>query len=162
MAFAPQTGQNHGLESFAPLRPLTPTSSAKVPMPLPRTRPPSFCPLSPEAVLLTRSSRNQGNRINPINPGSDNHRPAHLEIASFLAMTHGGKICTSAYSHICTSINQPLKLFPETIFRQRRYNKYRFVFYGVDKLQAAGMQANAFTQAAAWVAIFIIANNGAT
>ncbi|WP_299466953.1 hypothetical protein [Mucilaginibacter sp.] len=52
-AFALQTGQNHGLESFAPLRSLVARASAKFPMPLPRTRPPSFCPLSPEAVLPT-------------------------------------------------------------------------------------------------------------
>jgi hypothetical protein len=52
-AFAPQTRQNHGLESFAPLRSLIALASAKFPMPLPRTRPPLFCPLSPEAVLPT-------------------------------------------------------------------------------------------------------------
>jgi hypothetical protein len=46
-----QTGQNHGLESFAPLRSLLPYALAKFPMPLPCTRPPSFCPLSPEAVF---------------------------------------------------------------------------------------------------------------
>jgi hypothetical protein len=32
----------------------------------------------------------------------------------------------------------------------------------MDKLQAAGMQANAFAQAAAGVTIFIVANYGAT
>ncbi|MCQ6958834.1 hypothetical protein [Mucilaginibacter aquariorum] len=34
-----------------------PPASAKFPMPLPRTRPPSFCPLSPEAVLPTREKK---------------------------------------------------------------------------------------------------------
>jgi len=50
-AFALQIGQNHGLESFAPLRSLLHHASAKVPMPLPRTghhssarfRPKLFC-----------------------------------------------------------------------------------------------------------------------
>jgi hypothetical protein len=59
-AFAPQTGQNHGLESFALLAFASLSSaSAKFPMPLPRTRTPSFCPLSPEAVLPTRGRKEE-------------------------------------------------------------------------------------------------------
>jgi hypothetical protein len=76
MAFAPQIGQNHGLESFAQLRSRRPLASAKVPMPLPRARPPLFCPLSPEAVLLTR--RNPVNLKNLFDPGSDN--PTNLAL----------------------------------------------------------------------------------
>jgi hypothetical protein len=52
-AFALQSGQNHGLESFAPLHSLIALRFSKISYALPRTRPPSFCPLSPEAVLPT-------------------------------------------------------------------------------------------------------------
>ena len=52
-AFAPQINQNHGLQLFALLRSLNSASSAKLAMPLQPHSPPSFCPLSPEAYLLT-------------------------------------------------------------------------------------------------------------
>jgi hypothetical protein len=52
-AFALQISQNHGLQSFCPdphdSRPLQ-----KFAMPLQPHWPPLFCPLSPEAFLLTR------------------------------------------------------------------------------------------------------------
>jgi hypothetical protein len=58
-AFTPQTGQNHGLESFALLRSLLPLASAKFPMPLPHTshhrssrfRPKLFCRREGKGVL---------------------------------------------------------------------------------------------------------------
>jgi hypothetical protein len=57
LGLALQTGQNHGLESFALLAFALTLSFSKIPMPLPRTRPPLFCPLSPEAVLPTEGSK---------------------------------------------------------------------------------------------------------
>ncbi|WP_419699830.1 hypothetical protein [Mucilaginibacter sp. NFX135] len=53
VAFALQTGQNHGLQLFALLRTAQFPASAKLAMPLQPHKPPLFCPLSPEAYLLT-------------------------------------------------------------------------------------------------------------
>jgi hypothetical protein len=53
MAFAPQIRQKHGLQLFALLRTHNSTSSAKLAMPLQAHSPSLFCPLSPEAYLLT-------------------------------------------------------------------------------------------------------------
>ncbi|QHS57487.1 hypothetical protein GWR56_18760 [Mucilaginibacter sp. 14171R-50] len=55
-----QSMQNHGLQnlastSFAHSHAL----QASIAMPLPRSRPPSFCPLSPEAALLTTENINR-------------------------------------------------------------------------------------------------------
>ncbi|MCQ6957449.1 hypothetical protein [Mucilaginibacter aquariorum] len=52
-AFALQTRQNHGLESFALLRSLIAPPFSKISYAPATHRPPSFCPLSPEAVLPT-------------------------------------------------------------------------------------------------------------
>jgi hypothetical protein len=46
-------------------------ASAKVPMPLPRTGPPSFCPFSPEAILLTRETGKSYKSFNQVNHGSE-------------------------------------------------------------------------------------------
>jgi len=54
MAFTQQTGQNHGLQLFcATLFHHNPTLQQKLAMSLQPHRPALFCPLSPEAVLLT-------------------------------------------------------------------------------------------------------------
>jgi len=52
-AFALQIRQNHGLQLFARLRSRNPYASAKLAVPLQPHRPAWFCPLSPEAYLLT-------------------------------------------------------------------------------------------------------------
>jgi hypothetical protein len=53
-AFSLQTGQNHGLESFALLSFAHCPRFSKISYALATHNPPSFCPLSPEAVLPTR------------------------------------------------------------------------------------------------------------
>jgi hypothetical protein len=53
LAFALQIGQNHGLLNFAPLRSLIAYASAKSSYALPTLKATMFCPLSPEAYLLT-------------------------------------------------------------------------------------------------------------
>jgi hypothetical protein len=54
MAFALQTRQNHGLLLFCPTSfARFPTLQQKLAMPLQPHEPPSFYPISPEAVLLT-------------------------------------------------------------------------------------------------------------
>jgi len=54
-AFALQSGQNHGLQLFCPtLFAPTPALQQKLAMPLQPHSPSLFCPLSPEAYLLTR------------------------------------------------------------------------------------------------------------
>jgi len=54
MAFAPQIRQNHGLQLFcATAFAYFPPLQQKLAMPLQPHRPASFCPLSPEAYLLT-------------------------------------------------------------------------------------------------------------
>ncbi|OOQ58606.1 hypothetical protein BC343_08040 [Mucilaginibacter pedocola] len=52
-AFPLQTGQNHGLGKFALAAPLSPPLQQTFPMPLQPHMPTMFCPLSPEALLLT-------------------------------------------------------------------------------------------------------------
>jgi hypothetical protein len=53
-AFALQTGQNHGLQLFCPAAlALSPRFCKNLLCPFLRSRPPSFCSLSPEAYLLT-------------------------------------------------------------------------------------------------------------
>jgi hypothetical protein len=52
-AFALQISQNHGLHLSAPLHSLRPMLQRKFAMPLSRSRPPSFCLISSEAVLLS-------------------------------------------------------------------------------------------------------------
>jgi hypothetical protein len=54
LAFALQIGQNHGLQLFcATSFAHFPVLQQKLAMPLLPHRPPLFCPLSPEAYLLT-------------------------------------------------------------------------------------------------------------
>ena len=48
-----KSGKNHGLQNVAPLRSLWAFASATIAMPLPRSWPPLFCLIAPEAVLLT-------------------------------------------------------------------------------------------------------------
>jgi hypothetical protein len=59
-AFTLQIEQNHGLQLFCPARTF-PMLLQKLAMPLQPHCPPLFCPLSPEAYLLTREeyARNQ-------------------------------------------------------------------------------------------------------
>jgi hypothetical protein len=52
MAFAPQIGQNHGLQLFCPTSFAQPYASAKTCYALHPHRQPLFRPLSSEAVLL--------------------------------------------------------------------------------------------------------------
>jgi hypothetical protein len=60
-AFALQIRQNHGLQLFcATSFAHFPALQQKLAMPLQPHRPPSFCPLSPEAYLLTEACQ-----INP-------------------------------------------------------------------------------------------------
>jgi hypothetical protein len=66
-AFAPQIGQNHGLESFALCARSLPRF-CKISYALAAHRPPLFCPLSPEAVLPDTELWNQGHQENPKNP----------------------------------------------------------------------------------------------
>jgi hypothetical protein len=60
MAFALQTGQNHGLESFALLPFALCPRFSKISYAPAAHNPPSFCPLSPEAVLPTGELRKSG------------------------------------------------------------------------------------------------------
>jgi hypothetical protein len=53
LAFAPQIRQNLGLQTIAPLRSCKATLLQIFAMPFPSHRPPLFCLISPEAVLLT-------------------------------------------------------------------------------------------------------------
>jgi hypothetical protein len=53
IAFALQSGQNHGLHIVAPLRTHSPTLRQQHAMPPPATQAISFCPLPSEAVLLS-------------------------------------------------------------------------------------------------------------
>jgi hypothetical protein len=53
-AFALQSGQNHGLQLFCPaVLALSQCFCKNLLCPFLRSRPPLFCPLSPEAYLLT-------------------------------------------------------------------------------------------------------------
>ncbi|WEA00831.1 hypothetical protein [Mucilaginibacter sp. SJ] len=62
-AFALQTGQNHGLQLFCPASPaLSPCFCKNLLCPCSRTRPPLFCPLSPEAYLLTGLGKDSGDQ----------------------------------------------------------------------------------------------------
>ncbi|MGF7077225.1 hypothetical protein [Mucilaginibacter sp. 3215] len=62
-AFALQTGQNHGLQLFCPA--FTGSRSCKnLLCPFLRSWPPLFCPLSPEAYLLTEAVSNMLREFN--------------------------------------------------------------------------------------------------
>jgi hypothetical protein len=57
-AFALQTGQNHGLQLFCPAAlALSSRFCKNLLCPFLRSRPPLFCPLSPEAYLLTGAEK---------------------------------------------------------------------------------------------------------
>jgi hypothetical protein len=56
LAFALQIGQNHGLQLFCPAS-QGPRFCKNLLCPFLRARPPLFCPLSPEAYLLTKRNK---------------------------------------------------------------------------------------------------------
>jgi len=58
-AFALQTSQNHGLQKVAPLRSLITYASANICYAPAAAHPTMFCPLSPEAGLLTKARKQQ-------------------------------------------------------------------------------------------------------
>jgi len=73
MAFALQTGQNHGLGKFAPLlRTLLSSLLQNSPMPLQPHNPSMFCPLSSEAELRKKKKKIFVNSTNSFNSSSDN------------------------------------------------------------------------------------------